>query len=84
MNKKKMINQVDLFEEFESTSVISSNIEEIGQSKLNPEVIRIKFKGGATYEYTGIPEEIYEDLLDAESKGKFINRHIKTYPYTKL
>ncbi len=37
----------------------------------------ITFVGGKTYRYFDVPSEIYDNLLDADSKGQFFNEHIK-------
>ena len=37
----------------------------------------ITFAGGKTYRYFEVPEDMYEALLDATSKGEFFNEHIK-------
>jgi len=37
----------------------------------------ITFRSGKVYRYSDVPLPIYVDLLDAESKGEFFNRHIK-------
>lgn len=37
----------------------------------------ITFVGGKTYRYFEVPSDIYDGLLDAESKGAFFNEHIK-------
>jgi hypothetical protein len=37
----------------------------------------ITFTSGKTYRYLEVPVEIYEGLLDAESKGEFFNDSIK-------
>ncbi len=37
----------------------------------------ITFRSGKVYRYSDVPLAIYVDLLDAESKGEFFNRHIK-------
>jgi hypothetical protein len=37
----------------------------------------ITFTSGKTYRYLEVPVEIYEGLLDAESKGEFFNDNIK-------
>jgi KTSC domain len=37
----------------------------------------ITFASGKTYRYLEVPSEIYDGLLDAESKGKFFNDNIK-------
>jgi hypothetical protein len=37
----------------------------------------ITFTSGKTYRYLRVPLEIYDGLLDAESKGEFFNHNIK-------
>jgi hypothetical protein len=37
----------------------------------------ITFTSGKTYRYLDVPLEIYDGLLDAESKGEFFNNNIK-------
>jgi hypothetical protein len=37
----------------------------------------ITFTGGKTYRYLQVPSEIYDGLLDAESKGEFFNDNVK-------
>ena len=37
----------------------------------------ITFTSGKTYRYLNVPPEVYDGLLDAESKGEFFNQNIK-------
>jgi hypothetical protein len=37
----------------------------------------ITFTSGKTYRYLHVPPEVYDGLLDAESKGEFFNENIK-------
>jgi hypothetical protein len=37
----------------------------------------ITFTSGKTYRYLKVPAEVYDGLLDAESKGEFFNENIK-------
>jgi hypothetical protein len=37
----------------------------------------VTFTTGKIYRYSNVPCEIYEGLLDAESKGQFFNQNIK-------
>lgn len=42
-------------------------------------------ESGKVYRYRGVPEDVYRRLLDAGSRGAFINREIKpVYPFTRL
>jgi len=64
--------------------VDSSNVEAIGYDPAASEV-HVRFLTGDTYVYHGVPEDIYNELLAAPSKGSYLNRIIKgTYDYTKL
>jgi hypothetical protein len=37
----------------------------------------IAFTSGKIYRYRDVPAEIYDELLEAESKGGYFNGHIK-------
>ena len=40
-------------------------------------VLEIEFIDGAIYQYFDVPEELYQGLLNAESKGRYFNLVIK-------
>lgn len=64
--------------------VDSSNIEAIGYNS-DAQELYIQFLSGATYVYYGVPEHVYEEIMDAPSKGSYLNRVIKgVYEYAKL
>jgi hypothetical protein len=45
----------------------------------------ITFTSGKTYRYREVPMEIYDGLLDAESKGGFFNDNIKdAFAYSEV
>jgi hypothetical protein len=56
--------------------VSSSLIAAIGYSH-GREELTIQFKKGDTYVYSGVPRDVYEDLLGAESVGKFFLQVVK-------
>lgn len=59
--------------------VISSNISSVNYSDKGLAVV---FKSGKEYLYPGAPKELYEQMLDADSVGKFFNQYIKPfYPH---
>jgi hypothetical protein len=37
----------------------------------------ITFTSGKTYRYRDVPPDVYDELLDAESKGEYFNENIK-------
>lgn len=54
--------------------VVSSSIKSIGYGG---DTLVIEYIGGAQYEYYGVPQGVYDELVKAESKGRFVNRNIK-------
>ena len=40
---------------------------------------------GAVYQYSLVPQQVYRDLLRAESKGRFFNQNIRgKFPYQRI
>ncbi len=49
------------------------------------EVLWLRFHNDRTYLFRQVPEQTYEKLLAAESKGRFFNSQIKdTFPYARV
>jgi hypothetical protein len=47
--------------------------------------LQLIFSAGDPYEYRNVPRSKYRALMQAESKGKFVNAEIKPrYPYRKI
>jgi KTSC domain len=45
----------------------------------------LEFRDGSIYQYRGVPEEIFRRLLNATSKGSFLNDEIaKFYEHVRL
>ena len=64
--------------------VDSSNIEAIGYDEITQE-LHVRFLSGAMYVYYNIPREIYDAIMNAPSKGSFLNREVKgAFEYSKL
>jgi hypothetical protein len=48
-------------------------------------VLELEFGSGAIYRYACVPEQVYRELLKAESKGRYFNQHIRNrFTYTKV
>ena len=48
-------------------------------------ILEVALHGGAVYRYFGVPAQTHEELLRAESKGGYFNRHIRNrFPYAKI
>ena len=59
-------------------TVNSTNIDSVGYNA-DTQTLIVKFKGsGQVYEYLNVPQTLYEGLLTAESKGKYINDNIRS------
>lgn len=39
--------------------------------------LELEFRSGARYRYIGVPAQVYQELLRAESKGGYFNQHIR-------
>jgi len=64
--------------------VDSSNIEAVKYDR-DIQELHVMFLSGGSYCYHGVPEEKYTALLEASSKGSFLNREIKrVYEFSKL
>jgi len=60
----------------ERTSVVSSNIASIGYN-LGNQTLEIEFLNGSVYQYFDVPQNIHEDLMSADSQGKYLAANIK-------
>ncbi|NKB48132.1 MAG: KTSC domain-containing protein [Alphaproteobacteria bacterium] len=65
--------------------VDSSNIEAIGYEPDSQE-LHVRFlKSGDTYVYYGVEEWVFQEFMQADSKGTYLNAKIKpSYQYAKL
>ena len=62
--------------------VDSSVIAEVGYDE---PYLRIKFKSGQTYDYVGVSQEQFKDLIKAPSKGRYFREHIlDKYPGARM
>ena len=65
----------------ERQEVESSVIQAVGHSR----VLEIQFESGRIYQYYDVPQDIYDAMIDAPSKGKFFNANIRgRYPYKEI
>ena len=65
----------------ERVEISSSNIKSAGYDT-EEQLLEIEFNSGAVYSYAGVPMGVYDDLLEAESVGKYFNQSIKNAGYT--
>lgn len=64
--------------------MISKNLRSVGYDE-QQKILEIEFNDGGIYQYSGVPSEIHQGLLDASSQGKYFHSHIKNiYPFVKI
>ena len=68
----------------ERIPVTSKNLRSIGYDP-NSQTLEVEFNAGTIYQYVDVPPDEYEGLMNADSKGTYLNANIKgRYSYTKL
>ena len=74
----------------ERTKVVSSQIESVGYDPAS-KVLEIQFKSrrdgieGPVYQYDGVPQEIADQLVAAQSVGRYFGAFIKgKFPFRKI
>ena len=66
------------------THVESSNIESIGYDSKS-QTLEIEFLNGSLYQYFDVPEHVFNELMAADSHGKYLNANIKgIYRFSKV
>jgi hypothetical protein len=64
--------------------VISSELHSVRYDDAT-NVLEVEFRTGGVYQYFGVPRELYDALMAAESKGRFFNAIIKPrYRYARI
>ena len=56
--------------------VRSGNICAVGYEP-ETRTLEVEFHGGGVYQYSGVPETVYQGLMRAASKGSYFHDHIK-------
>lgn len=65
-------------------SVESSNLASVGYDAEN-EILEVQFKHGGVYQYFDVPENVYEELMNADSHGVYFSDNIRNdYEYQKM
>ncbi|HEY3147226.1 MAG TPA: KTSC domain-containing protein [Dongiaceae bacterium] len=57
-------------------TVGSAAIESVNYDEQKQE-LDIELTTGRVYRYFGVPPDVYDALMDAESKGRFYNDHVR-------
>ncbi len=69
----------------ERTPVQSSNLASIGYEP-DTSMLEIEFLTGSIYQYFGVPQAVYEELMNASSKGSYFYHQVREagYSYVKI
>lgn len=66
-------------------TVVSTTVEAIGYDEATNTLSVLFLKNKSAYFYAGVPKEVFDLFLAAESKGTFFNQAVKgSYVYFKL
>ncbi len=64
--------------------VDSSDINSIGYDS-STQILEIEFNSGGIYQYYNVSDSTFNELMSADSKGKYFNQFIKSqYNFKKL
>lgn len=65
-------------------SVASTNLASAGYDGTT-QTLEVQFLNGRVYQFYGVPEDMHRQLMQAASKGKFFNAHIRnSYPFSRV
>ena len=66
------------------TPVSSSDLASVGYDP-RKQLLEVEFHSGGTYQYSNVPADVYEGLMQAGSHGRYFHAHIKDlYPCHKI
>lgn len=60
------------------SAIDSSNIDSFGYSE-TINLLAVQFKTGDLYLYAGVPKQIYQGMVTADSKGSYLNKVVKPH-----
>ena len=64
--------------------VSSSTVISIGYD-VRTQTLEIEFGSGRVYQYYGVPDRVYDEIMQAPSKGQFFNTYIKNaYAFSRV
>ena len=68
----------------ERSRVSSTSLHSVGYDPVTA-TLEIQFLEGAIYQYANVPSGVHTALMNAPSKGQYLDRHIKDhYRYRKV
>ena len=70
------VNSAMWIDSYSWVSVISSNVDSIAYN-LKERDLYVRFKGGSTYCYRQVPEQVAKDMFNCSSMGRFVHQRLK-------
>ena len=68
----------------QNTPLSSTSIRSLGYDQPS-QTLEVEFLNGAIYQYYNVPENMYSEMMEASSKGKFLHLYIKnTFPFSRV
>jgi len=64
----------------ERTPVQSSNLASVGYDPQTA-TLEVEFLNGSIYQYLSVPESVYNGLINASSKGSYLDQFVKKAGY---
>lgn len=64
----------------ERIPVESANLASVGYDE-QQRVLEIEFESGSIYAYEDVPREVYEELMEAGSKGRYFMQNVRDSGY---
>ena len=66
------------------TPVVSTSIRSVGYDG-DADVLEIEFQSGGVYRYLEVPRGVFEDMLRADSHGRYFHDHVRgEYDYRRI
>ena len=62
----------------------SSTVRAVGYDS-QAQTLEVEFLSGWVYQYYGVPDHMHDQMMEAPSKGRFLNMYIRdNYPYSRV
>ncbi len=61
----------------ERTPVTSSNLKSVGYDP-QTKTLEVEFQSGSIYQYSEVPEDVYQALMSASSHGQYYVQNIRS------
>jgi len=63
--------------------VSSSLLRSVGYDP-DEQILEVELQDGNIYQYRDVLEQTYQELLDADSHGRYCNHHVRGHSYTRI